>query len=157
MCVCVRVGVCACVCVCVCVRGCVCVCLVSEVPQSDGGVVTGGDAEIFSRMSSQTPDSSPSVTVQQQVGRRVLLPDLDDLAILRPHQDLTLRTKRRRREMRRTEGGRPPRDEGHDRRFSPFLCRQIGRTPPAVPSPAGTLDSVSSLGPRASRPHPPSS
>lgn len=82
----------------------VCVYLVGEVPQADGGVVAGGDAELFSRMSGQTPDSSPSVTVQQQVGGCVLLPDLDDLPVLRPHQDLTLR-KRRTGLMRRTEEG----------------------------------------------------
>lgn len=75
---------------------CLCagVCLVSEVPQSDGGVVAGGDAELFSRMSSQTPDPSPSMTVQQYVGRRILLPNLNDFPVFRPHQDLTLKKKR---------------------------------------------------------------
>lgn len=68
--------------------------LVGEVPQADGGVVARRDAEIFGGMSAQTPDSPPSVTVQQQVGRRVLLPDLDDFAVFRPHQDLTLRKTR---------------------------------------------------------------
>lgn len=67
--------------------------LVSEVPESDGGVVAGGDAELFSRMSGQTPDPSPSVTVQQQVGRCILLTNLDDLSVLCPHQDLTLRER----------------------------------------------------------------
>lgn len=83
--------------------------LISEIPESDGGVVAGGDAQLFSRMSSQTPDSSPSMAVQQQVGRRVLLPDLDDLPVLRPHQDLTLREEEammRRKETWRHGGQR---------------------------------------------------
>ncbi|TNN54313.1 hypothetical protein EYF80_035463 [Liparis tanakae] len=61
----------------------------------DGGVVTGGDAELFCGMGAQTPDAPPSVTVQQQVGRRVLLPDLEDLPVFRAHQDFTLRMRRR--------------------------------------------------------------
>ena len=73
--------------------------LVLEVPQSDGGVLAGGDADLFGGMGRQTPDSPPSVAVQQQVARRVLLPDLDDLSVLRPHQDLTLRKRRRRRRI----------------------------------------------------------
>lgn len=129
--------------------------LVGEVPKSDGGVVAGSDAQIFSGMSSQTPDSSPSVSVQQQVGRRILLPDLDDLPVLGPHQDLTLRRTEKIRLRKMSEGGHPFSDG--DEAFSPCLCRQIGHTPPAVPSPAGRLDNVSSPDPRASQPRPPSS
>lgn len=69
--------------------------LVAEVPQPDGGVVAGGDAELFDWVSSQTPDPSPAVAVQQQVGRCVLLPDLDDLPVLRANQNLSLEVKKR--------------------------------------------------------------
>lgn len=105
---------------------CVCACLVSEVPQSDGGVVAGGDAELFSRMSSQTPDSSPSMTVQQYVGRRILLPNLNDFPVFRPHQDLTLK-KKRTGLMWRTEGGRQLRDEAQNQKV-PTLPLQTDRT-----------------------------
>lgn len=133
--------------------------LVGEVPQADGGVVARRDAEIFGRMSAQTPDSPPSVTVQQQVGRRVLLPDLDDLAVFRPHQDLTLRKTRGRGDE---EDGRvmveeEERGKKKNVEVSPCLCRPTGRTPPAARSPAGRLGIVSSPDPRASPLRPPSS
>lgn len=131
--------------------------LVGEVPQADGGVVARRDAEIFGWMSAQTPDSPPSVTVQQQVGRRVLLPDLDDFAVFRPHQDLTLRKTRGRGDE---EDGRVMAEEeewGKDVEISPCLCRPTARTPPAARSPAGRLGIVSSPDPRASLLRPPSS
>lgn len=131
--------------------------LVGEVPQADGGVVARRDAEIFGWMSAQTPDSPPSVTVQQQVGRRVLLPDLDDFAVFRPHQDLTLRKTRGRGDE---EDGRVMVEEeerGKDVKVSPCLCTPTARTPPAARSPAGRLGIVSSPDPRASLLRPPSS
>lgn len=131
--------------------------LVGEVPKADGGVVARRDAEIFGWMSAQTPDSPPSVTVQQQVGRRVLLPDLDDFAVFRPHQDLTLRKTRGRGDE---EDGRVMAEEeerGKDVEISPCLCRPTARTPPAARSPAGRLGIVSSPDPRASLLRPPSS
>lgn len=67
--------------------------LVAQVPQPDGGVVAGGDAELFDWVGGQTPDPSAAVAVQQQVGRRILLPDLQDLPVLRSHQDLPLRKR----------------------------------------------------------------
>lgn len=133
--------------------------LVGEVPQADGGVVAGCDAEIFGRMSAQTPDSPPSVTVQQQVGRRVLLPDLDDLTVFRPHQDLTLRKTRGQGDEE--DGWVMVEEEEREMKknieVSPCLCRPTGRTPPAARSPAGRLGIVSSPDPRASPLHPPSS
>lgn len=68
--------------------------LVGEVPHADGGVITGGDADLFSRMRSQTADSPPCVAVQQQVGCCILLPDFNDLPVLCPHQDLSLNRTR---------------------------------------------------------------
>lgn len=125
--VCVSVCVCLCVCECVCI--CLCVYLVGEVPQPDSGVVTGCDAQLFGGMSGQTPDSSASVAVQQQVRGRVLLPDLNDLSVLRPHQDLTLRkmmrsdgtNRRRKRKMKIWHPHLAPADRSHTLHLLPRL------------------------------------
>lgn len=64
--------------------------LISQVPYSNGPVVTGRNEDVFERVSCQTPDPSLSVSVDHSVGCSVLFSNLYYLSIFGSHQDLTL-------------------------------------------------------------------
>ena len=67
--------------------------LVGQIPDAYGSVITGGDEYVFGGVGSQAPDLPLHVAVDHDVGGSVLLSHLDHLSILRPHQDLTLKTR----------------------------------------------------------------
>ncbi len=64
--------------------------LIGQVPDADGSIIAGGNEDVFGGVCGQTPDASLCVSVYHGVGGGVLLSNLDDLAILRSHQDLSL-------------------------------------------------------------------
>lgn len=64
--------------------------LISQVPYSDGPVITGRNEDVFERVSCQTPDPSLSVSINHSVGCSVLFSNLYNLSIFGSHQDLTL-------------------------------------------------------------------
>lgn len=71
--------------------------LVGQVPYADGAVVASGDEQVFRGVGGQAPDLALHVTVDQDVGRSVLLPHLNDLTILCAYQYLTLVDRHTRR------------------------------------------------------------
>lgn len=71
--------------------------LVGQVPYADGAVVASGDEQVFRGVGGQAPYLALHVTVDQDVGRSVLLPHLNDLTILCAYQYLTLVDRHTRR------------------------------------------------------------